>query len=326
MPRSQPKYTRLKDSLINVVLLMGVTAFCVFAAIKYYKYSLYTQLKRDPSFIEALLKVAPMIEKDEEKGWRNKPHSSVSSGPTPMQETKRYFRIDGDGSQILNTEPVTLKPNPRYSQKVIWVFGDSSTFGAGSYFDENFVYLMNRDLAPEGVTVKNFSVIGYDSSQILALLRLKLSEDIPKPDFVLFWFGFNDVNSLILNGNKTVFELALFSDYFWQNRYESNSAAIFRTLTELAIPSIQVTIPVWEMHLKLNRINEWIRSRKGYEYEMTRILDLNLEFSKREDPDLYSKFDDALNIHHHPSEKGHYLIYEKIMPRVDTVLSSSFSQ
>ena len=160
----------------NILLLVSVCLLCgVFGSGVWFWWKQY-QLAKVREVTETALKAFPILMVDPERGWKNKPNGEMFSGETfPLRESPP-FRMNSDESQILISEPssVTFK-------KTLWIIGDSSPFGLGANAGKTFASLLAKTLASRGVSVRNFSVIGYHSSQTRKYLEILEQKNSSKP-------------------------------------------------------------------------------------------------------------------------------------------------
>lgn len=85
----------------------------------------------------------------------------------------------------------------------IWVFGGSAVYGLGVPDWATLPSYLSRDLNRRGkgcVTITNFGVEGYVSSQELILFTERLKASRP-PDIAIFYDGINDTTSMLINPN-----------------------------------------------------------------------------------------------------------------------------
>jgi lysophospholipase L1-like esterase len=264
------------------------------------------QLAKVREVTTTALKTFPILTTDPERGWKNRPNGEMLSGETfPLTESPP-FRIDSDESQILLREPSGMA-----FEKTLWIIGDSSPFGLGANAEKTFASRLARALAPSRVNVRNFSVIGYDSSQIKKYLEILEQRISSKPDVLILWAGFNDVSKFVHKffWAKAVLELTGFQNY------KINVTAILNHLKQKQVAVIQTTIPVLEAYPEIDDINDWIRNRDNSQFDVS-VFDVKQLFLTRADSSVYSPFDRPLPYRFHPSNSGHELIFQELLPLV----------
>ncbi len=123
-----------------------------------------------------------------------------------------YFRQKPFSGQTIHLGPdglrATWSPSPAKAggkPTKIWVLGGSCAWGFGSRDDETIPSRLARRLDEQGhaVEVRNFAELGYVSTQeVVGLLRAVQSGE--RPDVVIFYDGFNDVASALLENQAGV--------------------------------------------------------------------------------------------------------------------------
>lgn len=297
----------------NILLLVSVCLLCgVFGSGVWFWWKQY-QLAKVREVTETALKAFPILMVDPERGWKNKPNGEMFSGETfPLRESPP-FRMNSDESQILISEPssVTFK-------KTLWIIGDSSPFGLGANAGKTFASLLAKTLASRGVSVRNFSVIGYHSSQTRKYLEILEQKNSSKPDLLILWVGFNDVSKFI----QEFFLARPILESIGFQQYKTNVTAILNHMKERKVPVVQVTIPVLEAYPELDDINDWIRNRDNHQFDVS-VFDIKRLFLTKSDSRVYSPFDRPLPYRFHPSNLGHQLIFQGLLPLVSQKLNLS---
>jgi len=297
----------------EILLLVSVFLFCGGLGSSVWFWWRQHQLTKVQEVTATALRTFPILMADAERGWKNRPNSGMLSGETfPLKESPP-FRMNSDESQILISEPSGIA-----FAKTLWIIGDSSPFGLGGNAEKTFASRLARTLAPSRVSVRNFSVIGYDSSQMKKYLEILEQRNSSKPDILILWAGFNDVSKFIHKffWNKPFLESAGFQ------QYKTNVTAILNHMKERDVPVIQVTIPVLEAYPELDRINDWIRNRDNSQFDVS-VFDIKKLFLAKSDSALYSPFDRSLPYRFHPSNLGHELIFRELLPLVIRKLNVS---
>jgi len=298
----------------NILLFVSVFFFCgVLGSGVWFWWKQY-QLAKVREVTEKALKAFPILMADPERGWKNRPNGEMFSGETfPLRESPP-FRMNSDESQILITEP----SGGVAFEKTLWIIGDSSPFGLGANAEKTFASRLAKTLAPHRVSVRNFSVIGYDSSQMKKYLEILEQRNSSKPDLLILWAGFNDVSKFI---HKFFWARPILESVGFQ-QYKTNVTAILNHMKERDVPVIQVTIPVLEAYPELDRINDWIRNRDNSQFDVS-VFDIKKLFLAKSDSALYSPFDRSLPYRFHPSNLGHELIFRELLPLVIRKLNVS---
>ena len=260
---------------------------------------------------EQMLAVNPYLERDPQLGWRNRLNSE---GVFPPFGTDRLlYRIDGEGNRRDDDQTDVQGPPLR---RMVWILGDSSAFGLCVEGERSFSGLLRRALRRYGVAVKNLAVIGYNSWQVGTLFRSRLRRAPRKPDLIIVWVGFNDTTQFL----HEWFWKTPFAGLLAYGRYVRNVAALLAVSRRAGIKVIEVTIPCLEPHRQLERINGWIRTHQGISPELA-VVDVQRAFAEQANRGLYAAFDDFLPCRFHPSERGHALIAELLLPVVKELLS-----
>jgi lysophospholipase L1-like esterase len=297
----------------NILLLVSVCLFCgVLGSGVWFWWKQY-QLAKVREVTEKALKAFPILMADPERGWKNRPNGEMFSGETfPLRESPP-FRMNSDESQILISEPSGVA-----LEKTLWIIGDSSPFGLGANAEKTFASRLARTLAPSRVSVRNFSVIGYDSSQMQKYLEILEQRNSSKPDLLILWAGFNDVSKFI---HKFFWARPILESVGFQ-QYKTNVTAILNHLRERKVPVVQVTIPVLEEYPEIDAVNDWIRTRDNRSFDVS-VFDIKKLFVSKSDARVYSSFDRGLPYRFHPSNLGHEMIFQELLPLVRQKLSLS---
>jgi len=298
----------------ELLLFVSAFLFCAVLGSSIWAWWRKYQLTKVQEVRATALKAFPILMADAERGWKNRPNGEMLSGETfPLAENPP-FRMNSDESQLLISEP----SGPSFT-KTLWIIGDSSPFGLGANAEKTFASRLAKTLAPSKVSVRNFSVIGYDSSQMKKYLEILEQRNFSKPNVLILWAGFNDVSKFIHKffwGAKPILESAGFQ------HYKTNVTAILNHMKERRVPVIQVTIPVLEAYPELDRINDWIRNRDNRQFDVS-VFDIQKLFLTKTDPSLYSPFDQPLPYRFHPSNLGHEVIFQELLPLVRGKLNLS---
>jgi hypothetical protein len=114
------------------------------------------------------------------------------------QYRSTYFNIGADGLRV-TTDGKPVPDTPRKPIR-IFVFGGSTMWGEGARDAYTIPSWLQRmlDAAPQKVRVSNYGQDGYVNSQEMILLfeQLRLGN---VPDLVIFYDGFNDCTSAMIN-------------------------------------------------------------------------------------------------------------------------------
>src|SRR4029077_9353655 len=211
----------------NILLLVSVCLFCgVLGSGVWFWWKQY-QLAKVREVTEKALNAFPILMADPERGWKNRPNGEMFSGETFRLRESLAFRMNSDESQILISEPSGVA-----LEKTLWIIGDSSPFGLGANAEKTFASRLARTLAPSRVSVRNFSVIGYDSSQMQKYLEILEQRNSSKPDLLISWAGFNDVSKFI---HKFFWARPILESVGFQ-QYKTNVTGILNHLRERKVP------------------------------------------------------------------------------------------
>lgn len=290
----------------KILLLASVFLFCgVLGSGAWLSWKQY-QLAKVREVTEKALEAFSILMADPERGWKNRPNGEMFSGETfPLKESPP-FRMDSDESQILISEPSGIA-----FEKTLWIIGDSSPFGLGANAEKTFASRLAKTLAPRRVSVRNFSVIGYDSSQMKKYLEILEQRNSTKPDLLILWAGFNDVSKFI---HKFFWARPILESIGFQ-QYKTNVTAILNHMRERKVPVVQVTIPVLEEYPEIDAVNDWIRTRDNRSFDVS-VFDIKKLFASKSDATIYSPFDRGLPYRFHPSNLGHEIISRELLPLV----------
>ena len=271
-------------------------------------------------FINAdLIEKFDYLELDSHLGWRNKP---LFHGLWPRSgDFSRYqvvYRIDKEGCRV--DQDRSAASEPQKPSKLVWVLGDSSSFGLGVEAREIFSEKLGRNFKEYGILIKNFSVVGYNSRQVRKLFERKLESSLQTPDLIIVHCGFNDAPYT--------------HNFFWKTPlyhplhllgYQYQISRIIKICQKRRIGLIFNTIPSLEDYAPLKPINHWLRSREG-RFPNVEAADIQREFAKNQRRDLYAPLDDKLAIRFHPSAKGHTIIYEMLREKVGVLLGTNLQE
>jgi hypothetical protein len=83
-----------------------------------------------------------------------------------------------------------------------------------------------------------------------------------------------------------------------------------------------VTIPVLEEYPEIDAVNDWIRTRDNRSFDVS-VFDIKKLFVSKSDARVYSSFDRGLPYRFHPSNLGHEMIFQELLPLVRQKLSLS---
>ncbi len=258
-----------------------------------------------------MIEAATFLELDPDLGWRNRKGASVFF-PPDAQYFVRY-QIDAEGNRI-DVDPATLQGPP--ITRAVWIVGDSSPFGLGVDAEKSFAAQLRTELRKDGVALKNISVMGYDSGQLKTYFSTRVRAVPVPPDVVILWIGFNDASQFI----HELFWRTPFLESVFHARYKKNISDILALCDLLKIRVVEVTLPCFEPHQQLDQLNEWIRSHEGSGGNVV-VVDLQRVFAERNDRGLYTNLDDILPVHFHPSERGHALVAQLLLPTVKELLA-----
>ncbi len=153
--------------------------------------------------------------------------------------TSRYLNIDENGLRVT----IGRKPSSSASEHPIriFMFGGSTMWGEGArdaYTIPSWLQKM-LDATPYAVRVTNFGQEAYVNSQEMLLLFERLRKG-NKPDLVIFYDGFNDSASSMINGiaGVTYGEAYRALEYDVLNQWESDHAQLYKQAAwELAMNS-----------------------------------------------------------------------------------------
>ncbi len=109
---------------------------------------------------------------DPQLGWRLAPDHAGEMAGVPVATDSHGVRIAGADTPMSRAQ----------AGNVVWVLGDSFTFGWGVPWKETAAAQL-AGLMPEGSAVYNLGVPGYGLTQ--SLLRLRHEESLPQPDVVI---------------------------------------------------------------------------------------------------------------------------------------------
>ena len=113
-----------------------------------------------------------LVEPDKTLGWRLAPnHAGEMAGVT--------VSTDSHGVRIADADTPTSR---RSAGTVVWLMGDSFTFGWGLPWEETVAAQLTK-LMPESSAIYNLGVPGYGLTQ--SLLRLREERNLPEPDIVI---------------------------------------------------------------------------------------------------------------------------------------------
>jgi len=249
-----------------------------------------------------LLKALPFLRGDSRYGWSNKLNYDDTwpaiDSRAPKELIRRYT-TSSSGERIGHHAYGS-------SQKRIWVFGDSSPFAFGVNYDQSFSQIISTGL---GMSVQNFAVSGYGTTQILMRFNDALVNHKERPKLVIYWGGINDV--LFASG---FYEESLAGGSLRQWKTQNDVRAFVRLARDNQIPVAIVAPTTFERAPKLNHFSNWIK-------ELSRstdglfAIDMEKLFRVKSGKELYATIDDLLPVEHHlhPSEKGHQVIAEAII-------------
>lgn len=253
---------------------------------------------------ETLVKRVSYLELDSELGWRGKAHFDQDwprEEGTPEVWVRRY-KLDEQGFRDhIYSESDVDRASLNYK---ICLLGDSSPFGFGCEGEQTLGARLRRDQLGQGVGVYLWCVTGYNANQLLKLWRQKSPQN--NLEILVLWAGFNDVEF-----TKAMFFTAGVSKTVAFQRYKLAVTEIL----ELEIPTLLVTLPHLEPSPDLDRLNAWIRKQNKYPH--VSIVDLESEFARSGNAELFAPIDDRLPMHFHPSEKGHELAYKVLKPLIE---------
>ena len=117
----------------------------------------------------------------------------------PPNPVGGYKMLDQAGRyvNVVGGERVTLAPRPCTCRPVqVWLVGGSAVFGFGQRDDYTIASDLTRMASAEGlrVHVRNLGVPGYTLWQEYQALLSRLTSNPERPDLLIFYDGFNDLN------------------------------------------------------------------------------------------------------------------------------------
>lgn len=278
--------------------LSATILICAAALGLVYKFAIAKRQETNRDFIKRMM----ILEESDEFGWLNKKNLDRNFD---LAEPKNYdtpsapqYTTDSDGhrdSGFYDRHPM-VRPVFR-----VWVIGDSSPFGLGVSTLDVFSEILRYGLYKTNVWVENFAVAGHDTGQIVKLFKYNLKKYADKPDVVVLWGGFNDIEFT--------------KDLFWSSNYEAEVKlpALEANIDELMDLSASMnfkliinTLPSNIDSKELARVNAFYRSLRAPNLI---INDVHAAFLQAgNNIDLYAPLDSALPFYYHPSKKGHALI------------------
>lgn len=163
--------------------------------------------------------------------------------------------------------------------------------------------------------VINFSVVGYDSTQILRLFLKKIKEAEKLPDLVVIWVGLNDFEG------RVAFWTLRKSKKEIRKNFTKKIEKLVNVASEKNIKVILNTLPSLEKIAGFDEqrgIMRFIAEKKDNVY----LNDMKKVFEKNNRKELYASIDDSIGIHFHPSALGHTIITDELDLIIRQVLFS----
>jgi lysophospholipase L1-like esterase len=194
--------------------------------------------------------------------------------------------------------------------------GDSSAFGLGVKGEELFSERLRGKLLDRKIDVINFSVVGYNSFQILKTIETNMEKFQTKPSLLIVWGGFND-----LEFTRHFF----FNDFlpintkFWM--LKNNIKKIIALCQELHIPVVINTIPSLEETENLTDYRDWLLSIQNDKGGVI-VNDVLKKFQSAPLKGLYTDYDSIMGLPmvFHPGPEGHRIISESLVEIVEREL------
>ncbi len=278
------------------------------------------------------------LELDPKLGWRNRPSSS---GYWPPLELASENVLDARGEVIPRFQPdatsikAFLIDSDRYrtfyeieqngmrksaegyapesdsaSLGEIWILGDSTPFGFGISNRHSFAELLRPQLATFGLALRNYSVIGYSSRATRKQLEQLLRSSKSPPLAILVWVGFNDTSI----SQQGLWYWPLLPSVLTRIHYSREIRKISALSQSIHAPLFIFTLPILGGHEQIDIVNS-INHELSESDRNVVLINVASKFHAINRRDLYAPIDILFGHAFHPSEEGHRIIFEQLLPK-----------
>ena len=251
----------------------------------------------------------PFLEPDAKLGWRNKPQFD-DFFPNKHQKHVARYTINALGERISADKNAASE-----SSVTVWVVGDSSPFGFGINNEDTFTEKLSEHYDSK-LEIRNMSVVGYRSPQVIKLLKAQLKENNQNPDIIILWCGFNDL--IELRYNKLIEKRLTYYSL------KSNVVDIIKMCRRRKISLILNTLPSYEDIDLLNKYNTWLLAKHAPQSGIY-TNDVQERFYILKSKNLFASIDDHISqklnfdMHIHPSVRGHKVIAKMLTQLIDEI-------